>query len=680
MTIKISEVIDVTIETMQQKVDSAEVFIEEIPVNEENITEVLDDLSNMLFIDNGILLAMDDQGHYYSSEGNRGRWSEMEDLIGQSVEPVIRDLTIFGEKKSCMVFFATLDHTMQLGEDTASLSHVAIAIPLDTMKDYLSISMFENQCYTYLINQKGRRLYKQTFSNTFIEEYNVISALREDRFIMGGTIEDLVDSVNSRQRLCLEFEAKESGENYFVSTVPVSGSNWTVLLFVPTNVLGVQTTDFMNTVITYFIGIAVAGIVIFGCLIFVIITNRNDKKMILQQEKNNKLLEQAAEEARSANAAKSEFLSHMSHDIRTPINGILGMTNIAIKNKGNQERIDDCLHKISGAADHLLTLINDVLDMSAIESGKVEISHMPLDIRLLINNCISIIDGQLVSRDIEFVKDCGEIKHPHVYGDELHLRQVFINILGNAVKFTPDGGRIEFRGRELSCENGKVKYHFEFEDTGIGISEEFQSKIFDEFSQEGGAGARTNYQGTGLGMAISKKFIELMDGQISVRSRLGEGTCFTVEIAFDMDEEYRETVQCSRTVSLEGMKVLLVEDNELNMEIARDILTEEKVEITEAENGQIAVERFEASKAGEFDLILMDVMMPVMNGYDATRAIRNSAHPDAKSIGIVAMTANAYREDVEKALEAGMNAHIPKPIDVNRLLSVMEQFWIQKNK
>jgi signal transduction histidine kinase/CheY-like chemotaxis protein len=680
MTIKISEVIDVTIETMQQKVDSAEVFIEEIPVNEENITEVLDDLSNMLFIDNGILLAMDDQGHYYSSEGNRGRWSEMEDLIGQSGEPVIRDLTIFGEKKSCMVFFATLDHTMQLGEDTASLSHVAIAIPLDTMKDYLSISMFENQCYTYLINQKGRRLYKQTFSNTFIEEYNVISALREDRFIMGGTIEDLVDSVNSRQRLCLEFEAKESGENYFVSTVPVSGSNWTVLLFVPTNVLGVQTTDFMNSVITYFIGIAVAGIVIFGCLIFVIITNRNDKKMILQQEKNNKLLEQAAEEARSANAAKSEFLSHMSHDIRTPINGILGMTNIAIKNKGNQERIDDCLHKISGAADHLLTLINDVLDMSAIESGKVEISHMPLDIRLLINNCISIIDGQLVSRDIEFVKDCGEIKHPHVYGDELHLRQVFINILGNAVKFTPDGGRIEFRGRELSCENGKVKYHFEFEDTGIGISEEFQSKIFDEFSQEGGAGARTNYQGTGLGMAISKKFIELMDGQISVRSRLGEGTCFTVEIAFDMDEEYRETVQCSRTVSLEGMKVLLVEDNELNMEIARDILTEEKVEITEAENGQIAVERFEASKAGEFDLILMDVMMPVMNGYDATRAIRNSAHPDAKSIGIVAMTANAYREDVEKALEAGMNAHIPKPIDVNRLLSVMEQFWIQKNK
>jgi signal transduction histidine kinase len=473
----------------------------------------------------------------------------------------------------------------------------------------------------------------------------------------------------------VEFREDGSGENYFVSTVPVSGSDWTVLLFVPTTVLGVQTNEFMNSVITYFIGIAVAGIAIFACLIFVVTTNRNDKKMLVQQEKNNRLLADAVEEARNANAAKSEFLAHMSHDIRTPINGILGMTNIAIKNRDDQDKVDACLHKITGAADHLLTLVNDVLDMSSIESGKVVIVHEPLDIRLLLNNCTSIIDGQLVSRNLEFIRKFEDFKHPYVFGDELHLRQVFINILGNAIKFTPDGGRIEFRAKEAETmlEEKKVKYHFEFEDTGIGISEEFQSKIFDEFSQEA-KGGRSTYQGTGLGMAISKKFMEFMGGTISVRSRQGEGTCFTVELTFDIDDEYKVENVCEQKVELRGMKALLVEDNELNMEIAKEILDGEGVIITEAENGKIAVDKFEASGPNDFDVILMDVMMPVMNGYDATRAIRNSNHPAAKTIPIIAMTANAYREDVETAMDAGMSAHVAKPIDVDLLLNVLEHY------
>jgi signal transduction histidine kinase/CheY-like chemotaxis protein len=533
--------------------------------------------------------------------------------------------------------------------------------------------MFGDQCYTYLVNDQGRRLYKQTFSNTFIEEFNVVAALGENEFLRGADAEDLTLAMNSRESFCMEFKESGSGEDYFVSSVPVSGSQWTVLLFVPTGVLGVQTNTFTRSVLLYFIGISLAIVLIFACLLLALSMGRTDKKLLEQEQKSNELLAAAAEEARTANAAKSEFLSHMSHDIRTPINGIIGMTGIAMKNRDDRERVDDCLHKISGAADHLLTLVNDVLDMSAIESGKVVVSHDPMDLRTMINNCTSIIDGQLVSRELTFVKACEDLPHPYVYGDELHLRQVFINILGNAVKFTPDGGRIEFRVQELSCEDGKVTYRFEFEDTGIGISEKFKGKIFDEFSQEE-KGGRSTYQGTGLGMAISKKFIELMNGSISVRSKLGEGTCFTVEIRFDVDEEYKPKGGSGRLADLTGMRVLLVEDNELNMEIAREILTEAGLVITEAENGQIAVDVFTASAAGTFDAILMDVMMPVMNGYDATRAIRSSDHAQAQTIPIIAMTANAFRQDVEQAREAGMNAHVAKPIDIELLLSVLETY------
>jgi CheY-like chemotaxis protein len=311
--------------------------------------------------------------------------------------------------------------------------------------------------------------------------------------------------------------------------------------------------------------------------------------------------------------------------------------------------------------------------MSAIESGKVEITHEPVDLKLLVNNCASIIDGQLASRDLTFIRQVEDMPHPYVYGDELHLRQVLINILGNAVKFTHDGGSIEMRVKETAMEGTRVTYRFEVEDTGIGISEEFKSRIFDEFSQEAKS-SRTTYQGTGLGMAITKHFVELMGGTISVVSEQGKGSCFTVTLPFDLDEEHITDEPEEQAVELKGMKVLLVEDNELNMEIAIEILQEEGIIVTTAQDGQIAYDTFMASKPGDFDAVLMDIMMPVMNGYDATRAIRASAHPAAKTIPIIAMTANAYKEDVEMAMEAGMNAHIAKPIDIDLLMSVLEQY------
>jgi CheY-like chemotaxis protein len=395
--------------------------------------------------------------------------------------------------------------------------------------------------------------------------------------------------------------------------------------------------------------------------------------MLHQQEKNNEMLEKAADEANRANQAKSEFLSHMSHDIRTPINGIVGMVNIALKNDTDPERVHECLTKISGSADHLLSLINDVLEMSRIESGRVDIAQKPLNIRTLIDNCTSIIEGQLITRKLNFSVDMKPLEHPALLGDELRLRQIFINILGNAVKFTPDGGKIIFRVEELSSDDTQVRYRFEFEDNGIGMSEEFQEHIFEAFSQEDG-GSRTHYMGTGLGMSITQQFVELMGGTITVQSRLSEGSCFTVEIPFTyIEEEKKEEVQQANQ-SLKGLRVLLVEDNELNMEIAQEILEDEEVVVTTAEDGQRALEVFVESPPNSFDMILMDIMMPRMNGYEATRAIRASDHPDSATVPIIAMSANAYAEDVEEALKSGMNAHVAKPIDVHRLFEVMYQY------
>jgi signal transduction histidine kinase/CheY-like chemotaxis protein len=674
MTIKISEVIDITVESMQDKADYAAAYIENVEIGtSEDVLEALGRLSQIMGMEDERLLAMDSQGMYYSSDEKTGRWSNVEDYALNDAIPVIRDLNTNDESKvTCMVFFEKLEKS-KLIDDKNEITHVAVAIPLNALQNYMSISMFGDNCYTYLINQEGRVLYKQTFSDEFLENYNALVALREEKFINGGNIDNFVEAVSDREQFCAEFREALNGENYFVSTAPVEDTPWTILLFVPTKVLGAQTSNFMESFIKYIVVISIALIVIVGCLISAVLTNKNNKERMIQQENNNVLLAVAAKEAQSANAAKSEFLSHMSHDIRTPINGIIGMTNIAIKNTDDTERVKDCLGKISGAADHLLALVNDVLDMSRIESGKTTVLNEPIDMVVFINDCAAIIDGQLISRQIEFVKEFDNFKYPYVYADQLHLRQVLINILGNAVKFTPDGGRIIFRVKENGEEDGKVHYCFEVEDNGIGMSEEFQSKIFDEFSQEREDG-RTNYKGTGLGMAISKQLVELMGGSITVKSKFGEGSCFTVNVEFEINgkpEVEEETVD--RTM-LNGLKVLLVEDNELNMEIAQEILGDEGIISTPAVNGKEALDKFTSSSEGTYDAILMDVMMPVMNGIDSTRAIRSSSHPQAKTIPIIAMTANAYKEDEEKVIEAGMNAHVAKPVDVDILMSVLAKY------
>ncbi len=426
--------------------------------------------------------------------------------------------------------------------------------------------------------------------------------------------------------------------------------------------------------VVYVSVIASMVVLMMGLLMFFFISKRGDRRIIAHQRQANALLKDAADAANAASIAKSDFLSHMSHDIRTPINGIMGMTEIALKNIDDKDRVLDCLQKIDGSSGHLLSLVNDVLDMSRIESGKVQISHKPLNILELLRHCSSIISGQLQGRDIMFTEEFENIENPHILGDELHLRQVLINILGNAVKFTPDGGRIYFRVREFSAEGEAARFHIEIEDTGIGMKPEFLPHIFEPFAQEDG-GNRSSYKGTGLGMSITKKFMDLMGGTVEVQSEPGKGTLFRLELPVEIDREWQgEQEPAGQQTTLAGARVILAEDNDLNMEIAVFMLESLEIEVTAVTDGKAALDAFAAAAPGTFDGILMDVMMPVMDGLTATREIRALEREDAGVIPIIAMTANAYDEDRRKCMEAGMDAHMSKPIDGEVLRKMLVQY------
>ena len=400
------------------------------------------------------------------------------------------------------------------------------------------------------------------------------------------------------------------------------------------------------------------------CALFVVLCTF----LLIRSRMFRRQMTQALHKAEEASQAKTEFLSNMSHDIRTPINGIMGMLDIAENNFDDRDRVQDCLVKMRGAASHLLSLINDVLDMAKVESGTIQMLDTDFDLRVLLNSCCSIIEGQLSDRKLTFTKQIGPFWHPNLRGSELHIRQVLINILSNAVKYTPDGGEIHFYARETLFEEGLVHLRIEIADTGIGMTEEFLKHIFEPFTQEQQS-SRTTYKGTGLGMAITKKLVDQMHGSLDVESTPGKGSTFTVRLSLPIADKPAVSDKPEEAAAdLHGLHLLMAEDNELNREIAVTLLEEQGAEVTAAENGREAVEIFQSSPRGTFDAVLMDVMMPEMNGLEATRAIRafEGCPPDS-GIPIIAMTANVFADDVKACLEAGMNSHVGKPLDMQVL-------------
>lgn len=401
-----------------------------------------------------------------------------------------------------------------------------------------------------------------------------------------------------------------------------------------------------------------------------------DEAVKLENEKN-RALQEAFDSANKANNAKSDFLSKMSHDMRTPMNAIIGMTAIAEANIDNKERVADSLGKIKTASNHLLGIINEVLDMSKIESGKINLKEEAFNLSDLLNNVLVIVQPQIEQHGHHFQRRITDIGHDNVIGDSLRIQQVFVNIMSNAIKYTPDNGNISMSVMEKKTSQKSYGcYEFIFEDDGIGMSKQYIEHIFDPFSRAEDVRI-SKIQGTGLGMAISRNIVHMMNGEIHVESEEGKGSKFTITIFLKLQEKREEQPKESDDVEecrYAGKRALLVDDNELNREIAVEILKMAGMDVEQAENGKEAVDKFLASEEGYYDIIFMDIQMPVMNGYDATVAIRSMERADAVSVPIIAMTANAFMEDVEASKNAGMNEHLSKPIDIERLSSVLGKY------
>ena len=423
---------------------------------------------------------------------------------------------------------------------------------------------------------------------------------------------------------------------------------------------------------------------ILGIIIVLCITagywevDRRQEKYIRTLLEYQEKLQQSNEETKRANQAKSEFLSHMSHDIRTPINGIMGMVEIIKKNLDDPERIKDCLEKIDKASHHLLSLINDVLDMSKIGSGKVHLEEIPVDLDEEMEKIHAIADVQAKKQEIRFsIED--EVVHRQFLGSPAHLRRILLNLISNALRYNKKGGKICLAIREVEYDGSHIGLEFKVQDTGIGMSREFVEKsLFKPFTQEDDR-VRTEYRGTGLGMSIVYELVKQMNGTIDVNSKPGEGTTFTVKLAFKtVDSAWKKKEIQGENRNITGMNILAAEDNQLNMEILQFLLEEAGAKVTAVSDGKQAVEYFADAASGTYDVILMDIMMPVMDGLEASKKIRELPEGKGKDIPIIAMTANAFVEDKEKTKEAGMNAHLTKPVNREEIIRVLAAYW--KNK
>ena len=454
------------------------------------------------------------------------------------------------------------------------------------------------------------------------------------------------------------------------------GQDYYLYAYVPAR--QVYTLTVMNLVITLVMYVLILALVqVFrwnSARDFFIQQEHSEQEYRKSLEQKNIALQLAVQRETKANLAKREFLFNMSHDIRTPMNAIIGFTALAQTHIDDRGQVEDYLKKISVSSQHLLSLINDVLDMSRIESGKVTLEAKPVHLPELVHELRDIIQAVVSKKDLSLTLDTVGVENEDVIADPLRLEQILINVLANAVKFTPDGGQISlWIVQKDTAPAGYADFEFHIKDNGIGMSEEFQKHIFEQFARER-TSTVSKIQGTGLGMAITKSLVDMMGGRITVKSEQGKGSEFTISLRFPIGEaKTGQTPPAAKASAFTGKKLLVVEDNELNLEIASTLLKEAGFAVDTAENGKIAVEKVEAASADRYDLILMDIQMPEMDGYEATRRIR--ALPDAKkaALPIVAMTANAFEDDRKNALHAGMNGHIAKPLDIQKLFQVLSE-------
>ena len=600
------------------------------------------------------------------------------------------------KKDGYLVAIPCQEYTIN-GETYTAIGTLYDHSKLDSM---LSVKSYNGNAYLFMLDNDGNITYTNQKEDKFFRNYFLLKHLKGDQAITEEEADSLQKKLDGREQ---GVELLGSDKPYYLGYCPIENNNTMLICIVEKSVVDNVLRDYQKTIV--FATILMAGFILllFAGLFYSISRRRLADQKAEYEKRNNEIQIQALREmqvankklkkakdiatealqtAENANKAKTDFLSNMSHDIRTPMNAIIGMTSLIRHDAGNKAKVIEYADKIDISSQHLLGIINDVLDMSKIEAGKTVFKYTDFSILDFITELNTIFHSQIDEKNqtLTIIKE--NIRHEWVNGDKVHLMQIFSNLVSNAVKYTQKGGKIQFLVEECETKSSVyAKYRFLVSDNGIGMSADFKETIFDAFTRAESS-VTNKIQGTGLGMAITKNLVEAMGGTIDVESELGQGSCFEVLIDLRIAEDRKVVLTAQEEIdepdsnTLKGMRFLCAEDNELNAEILMELLKIEGAECIICENGERVLEAFEQSAPGDYDMILMDVQMPVMNGYDATRAIRRSTHELAKTIPIIAMTANAFSEDIQYSLAAGMNAHISKPVDMKTLEKTIRRIKI----
>ena len=617
------------------------------------------------------LIAVDSTGKYYKSDGPHGLMREIKylDSVPRMVNYVSNTMT---SGESSMVYLYELDTPVTVQDDNQKDVTIIYYGTMQNMKrlnKYFNCSAYNNENSVYVLDEDGMKLFNSS-AVELVHGYNIYSVLKQMKYYhnqdFDKTLKQLEETGSAYSSAVLD------GVEYYYAIANLDYAEWTILFMVPASCVAVNTVRLTKTVMIIVLGFATIMVIVLVAVVSTMIHIQQKKVLDMERENNHKLAE-ALDMAREANRSKSTFLANMSHDIRTPMNAIIGITALIEHDVDNAAKVKEYAKKIEVSSQHLLGLINDVLDMSKIESGKTTLNFVDFSISEMLRRIEILFRPQTDAKNQTLLITKEHIHHEWLNGDSVRLMQVFNNLMSNAIKYTQEGGKIQFFAEECQTNSSVyAKFRFIVKDNGIGMSEEFQDKIFDSFTREENS-VINKIQGTGLGMAISKNLIQAMGGTIEVKSEKGKGSCFEVIVDFKIAEnkevyqpEQIEDEKQDETI-LNGMCFLCAEDNELNAEILKELLDIEGAKCQICENGEKVVEAFEKSQPGEYDMILMDIQMPVMNGYEATKAIRNSKHPMAKTIPIIAMTANAFSEDIQQSFSAGMNAHVSKPVEMKVL-------------
>lgn len=617
------------------------------------------------------LIAVDSTGKYYKSDGPHGLMREIK-YIESAPSQVSYVSNTMTSGESSMVYLYELDTPVTVQDDNQKDVTIIYYGTMQNMKrlnKYFNCSAYNNENSVYVLDEDGMKLFNSS-AVELVHGYNIYSVLKQMKYYhnqdFDKTLKQLQETGSAYSSAVLD------GVEYYYAIANLDYAEWTILFMVPASCVAVNTVRLTKTVMIIVLGFATIMVIVLVAVVSTMIHIQQKKVLDLERENNHKLAE-ALDMAREANRSKSTFLANMSHDIRTPMNAIIGITALIEHDVDNAAKVKEYAKKIEVSSQHLLGLINDVLDMSKIESGKTTLNFVDFSISEMLRRIEILFRPQTDAKNQTLLITKEHIHHEWLNGDSVRLMQVFNNLMSNAIKYTQEGGKIQFFAEECQTNSSVyAKFRFIVKDNGIGMSEEFQDKIFDSFTREENS-VINKIQGTGLGMAISKNLIQAMGGTIEVKSEKGKGSCFEVIVDFKIVEnkevyqpEQIEDEKQDETI-LNGMCFLCAEDNELNAEILKELLDIEGAKCQICENGEKVVEAFEKSQPGEYDMILMDIQMPVMNGYEATKAIRNSKHPMAKTIPIIAMTANAFSEDIQKSFSAGMNAHVSKPVEMKVL-------------